>query len=589
MEISPESKAGAIILAVFYFAKPLHSPHIQLHFAMKKILALSIATLLLACSVSKNTAQTPEGQTPFVWQNANIYFLMTDRFMNGDVSNDVQFGRTAPTALLRGFMGGDLKGITQKIEAGYFDKLGISAIWFTPIVEQIHAPVDEGTGNTYGFHGYWTKDWTRLDPNFGTEADLAQLVETAHAHGIRVVLDAVINHTGPATEQDPLWTDWTRTSPKCAYKDYASTTACTLVDNLPDILTESDKAVDLPSFLIEKWRKEGRLEQEMAELDAFFKRTGYPRAPRFYIIKWLTDYIRQFGVDGYRCDTAKHLEESVWAEFRKESDRAFRDWKKANPEKVLDGNDFYLVGEVYNYYISGGRLYDFGDKKVDYFANGFDALINFDLKNDAQKSSYEAIFTKYDYLLRTELKGKSVLNYLSSHDDGGPFDKTRQKPLEAGTKLLLCPGAAQVYYGDETSRALDIPGTQGDATLRAFMNWEELSANEERGGYRIQDVLSHWQKLGKFRKDHPAVGAGTHKMLTISPYTFKREYISGKYSDAIVVGLDMPPGPKKLDVTGVFPDGTVVLDYYSGQKQMVSGGTVLLNSEWEIVLLGRVK
>jgi len=568
--------------------KPLLSLSYSTFAAMKKNgTFLLFVICLLACSTAKNSPQAAYGKPPFLWQNANIYFLLTDRFQNGDHTNDVNFNRSAPTATLRGFMGGDIKGITQKVEEGYFDRLGITAIWFTPVVEQIHAPMDEGTGNTYGFHGYWAKDWTRLDPNFGTENDLAQLVATAHQHRIRIVLDGVINHTGPATAQDPFWSDWARTGPRCTYQDYASTTACALVDNLPDIFTESDKPVELPAFLREKWRKEGRLEKETAELDAFFKRTGYPRAPRFYIIKWLTDYIRKYGVDGYRCDTAKHIEESVWAEFRKESDIAFQDWKKANRSKVLDNNDFYLVGEVYNYFISGGRLFDFGDKKVDFFANGFDALINFDLKNDAQKTSYEAIFSKYDNLLRTEFKGKSVLNYLASHDDGGPFDKARKKPFEAGTKLLLCPGASQVYYGDETNRSLEIPGTEGDATLRSFMNWDELTANAERNGFKTQDVLAHWQKLGRFRSEHPAVGAGTHTMLSANPYTFKRAYRSGKYTDAVVVGLDMPKGKKTLEVAGAFANGTVVTEYYSGQKLTVNNGKVMLDSEWGIVLLGR--
>jgi alpha-amylase len=69
---------------------------------------------------------------------------------------------------LRGFEGGDLRGITDKINEGYFSDLGINAIWFTPIVEQVHGFVDEGTGKTYGYHGYWAKDWTAIDPNFGT-------------------------------------------------------------------------------------------------------------------------------------------------------------------------------------------------------------------------------------------------------------------------------------------------------------------------------------------------------------------------------------------------------------------------------------
>ncbi len=516
-----------------------------------------------------------------------MYFLLTDRFYNGDTRNDLNFGRTTPPGKLRGFMGGDIRGITQKIEDGYFDRLGVSAIWFTPVVEQIHDSVDEGTGVSFGFHGYWTKDWTRLDPNFGTEKDLAELVDKAHRRGIRVVLDGVINHTGPVTEKDPVWpAGWARTGPQCTYTGYTSTIPCTLVKNLPDIKTERNEPVELPPFLLEKWKTEGRLERELAELDAFFKRTGYPRAPRYYIIKWLTDYIRKYGVDGYRCDTAKHIEESVWAELRKEADIAFREWKTAHPGKVLDNNEFYMVGEVYGYGISGGRYYDFGDKKVDYFAQGFNSLINFELKSDA-RNNYEAVFSKYSNLLQNQLRGKSVLNYLSSHDDGGPFDKARAKPIEAGNLLLLCPGAAQIYYGDETSRPLDIPGTEGDATLRAFMNWDELAANTVRGGHPVPEILGHWQKLGRFRNAHPAVGAGVHTQLSATPYWFKREFKSGAFTDAVVVGLDLPKGQNSIPVSGIFAEGATVQDYYSGQQLTVQAGKITLTTNSGIILLGK--
>ena len=96
-----------------------------------------------------------------------------------------------------------------------------------------------------------------------------------------------------------------------------------MVENLPDIKTESNDAVELPPQLVEKWKAEGRYEQEVKELDEFFARTGHPRAPRFYIMKWLTDYITEFGIDGYRVDTVKHTEEFVWQEFKQECDAAF--------------------------------------------------------------------------------------------------------------------------------------------------------------------------------------------------------------------------------------------------------------------------
>ena len=84
------------------------------------------------------------------------------------------------------------------------------------------------------------------------------------------------------------------------------------VDNLPDIFTESDETVELPDPLLAKWKTEGRLSNELDELQLFFDRTGYPRAPRFYIIKWLTDYVNDLGIDGFRVDTVKHADENAW-------------------------------------------------------------------------------------------------------------------------------------------------------------------------------------------------------------------------------------------------------------------------------------
>ncbi|WP_432279850.1 alpha-amylase family glycosyl hydrolase [Pricia mediterranea] len=533
----------------------------------------------------EKTVPEPTKMAPFAWEGANVYFLLTDRFHNGDTLNDVNFERTDPTGPLRGFMGGDIVGITNKIKEGYFTELGVNAIWFSPVMEQIHGSTDETTGNTYGYHGYWTKDWTALDPNFGTKNDLENLVKTAHRYGIRILMDIVVNHTGPVTQRDPVWPDeWVRTNPSCTYTDYQSTTECTLVDNLPDIHTESDRPIELPDALLAKWKKEGRLSQELDELQLFFERTGYPRAPRFYIIKWLSDYVNSLGVDGFRVDTAKHVNENTWSELYKEASYAFEKWKKKHPEEVLDDLPFFMVGEVYGYGISGGRNYDFGDKKVDYFDHGFKSLINFELKKDAQQD-YETIFEKYNDILHNSLKGKSVLNYLTSHDDGDPFDKERNDPIKAANILLLTPGASQIYYGDETARSLTIAGTDdnpvmGDATLRSFMNWDELENLP-----RTKRVLEHWRKLGKFRHDHLAVGAGKQQRLTKSPYVFSRTYLDGDFKDKVVIGLDLPEGKKSLRVKGFFGDGTALYDAYSDTEVTVAEGKVLLDNPYNIALL----
>jgi alpha-amylase len=567
----------------------------QIFSTMKKLLAIIAGTLLLTnCGeITKDSSKSVfaindsiapvVNKTPFLWEGANIYFLLTDRFNNGNPENDLNYDRTDTTGPLRGFMGGDIEGITQKIKEGYFTDLGINAIWFTPVVEQIHGATDEGTGNTYAYHGYWAKDWTDLDPNFGTKKDLEILVKTAHKKGIRVLMDVVLNHTGPKTEIDPVWpSSWVITEPVCEFTNYQNTTACTLVANLPDIKTATDEAVELPDALLAKWKKEGRLSVELDELQLFFDRTGYPRAPRYYIIKWLTDYVNELGIDGFRVDTVKHVDEKAWAELYKESSYAFETWKKKHPDLVLDKTPFYMVGEVYNYGISGGRQFDFGDKKVDYFSNGFNSLINFELKEDA-KLNYETIFKKYNKLLNTKLKGASVLNYLTSHDDGSPFDKDRKRPFYAANVLLLTPGASQVYYGDETARDLTIEGTVGDATLRSFMNWEELDSVKTR------EILTHWQKLGKFRNAHPAIGAGKHKRLGKKPYVFSRTYSEGDYKDKVVIGLNLPKGKKSLWVKGFFGDGTKLYDTYSSTIVEVKKGSVQLDNDFDIALLELAK
>jgi alpha-amylase len=550
---------------------------------MKKITLLSWFIALLSITAIAQNKKSNTTKKPFVWEGANVYFLLTDRFNNGDHTNDHTFNRNKETAKLRGFEGGDIRGVIQKLDEGYFNKLGINAIWLTPIVEQIHGNVDEGTGATYGFHGYWTRDWSSLDPSFGTKEDLAELVQKAHAQGIRIILDAVINHTGPVTPEDSVYpTDWVRTEPKCTYKSYDTYINCTLVENLPDVKTESNENVEVPSFLTNKWKKEGRYEKEMASLEAFFKKTGFPKAPKYYIMKWLSDYISIYGIDGYRVDTAKHTTEDVWSDFKKVCDGAFAEFKKNNPKKVLDQNAFFTVGEVYGYNISGKKEYDFGDKKVNYFEHGFTGLINFDFRNEA-KLNYEELFAKYASILHTDLKGHTVMNYVSSHDDSWPFDKKREKPLESATKLLLTPGIAQVYYGDESARPLEIEGAEGDANLRSNMNWEAIAKDA-----KTNEILIHWQKLGVFRKNHPAIGAGTHQQITATPYVFSRSFTQGKYTDKVVVGLDLPTGKKEISVGTIFPNGTKVKDAYSGKTTVISRGKATIESDDTILLLEKI-
>jgi alpha-amylase len=550
---------------------------------MKTTPLLLLFVLLFSCK-APDDKKTSQKEAPFMWKNATVYFLLADRFNNADTTNDFNFGRKQDGATLRSFMGGDIKGITQKIKDGYFSDLGVNAIWVNPLVEQIHGSVDEGTGKTYGFHGYWTKDWTALDPNFGTMDDLAELVKTAHNNGIRILLDVVMNHTGPVTEQDPLWDGWVRTEPNCTYQDWESTVKCTLVDNLPDILTESEEEVELPQHLLDKWEKEGRLEKELAELDEFFEKTGYPRAPKYYLIKWITDYIREFGVDGFRVDTVKHTEAGIWGELYAEALKALRDWKNENAEEKLDDLDFYMVGEIYNYSIYDGLNYTYdGDTAINFFDEGFHSMINFSLKWELKDKHPEKVFSTYDSLLNQgELKEKSVLNYLSSHDDGNPYDADRSNVFNTATYLMLSPGAAQIYYGDETARLLNADA-EGDAKLRSLMNWKELESDARREGYTIKEIHNHWQKLGQFRKNHPAIGAGHHQKISDAPYAFSRTFNQNEFQDNVMVV--MSENVKEINVENVFSEDQEVKNFYTGETSTVKNGQITFEKDSRLLLL----
>ena len=509
--------------------------------------------------------------------------MLTDRFKNGEPENDLSYNRTTEPALLRGFEGGDIQGIIDKIEDGYFTDLGVDAIWMTPVIEQIHG-YDDSSGITYSYHGYWPKDWTAVDANFGTEAQLAQMIKTAHAHNIRVLIDVIINHTGPATQMDVSWPDeWVRTRPICNWSSYIQNTQCAIATSLPDIKTESEVPVELPDFLLDKWQTEGRLEQELAELEQFFARTGYPRAPKYYIVKWLTDWVREYGVDGFRVDTAKHVEAEIWTILKKESEIAFAQYQAKHPQQLADSQPFYMVGEVMNWGILGFKnavestlAYDYGDKRVNFFDYGFDGLINIGFVEHVQQD-IEKLYSRYSaYLNEGPMQGKGMLNYIGSHDDQDSFDRARKHNYTTAFKLMMAPGGVQIYYGDELARPMLVEGSYGDVGMRANMNWNDLSQLE------TQALLAHWQKLGKFRQQFPAVGAGVHQMLNASPYVFKRELSEAQ---TVVIAQGLAPGIKSIKLNSVFAEGVVLKDYYSGLSAPVKNNRVEINTPYAYLLL----
>ncbi len=531
------------------------------------ILALVFSATVPSVFAQKSTKQ------PFVWEAANMYHAVTDRFSNGDISNNSNYNR-ANVAKSYSFQGGDLRGIIKKIDENYFTNLGINVLSFTPIVEQIHGGVSSSNGVTYGFNGNWTKDWTALDRNFGTKTDLQELIDKAHAKGMRVVMDVVLNHVGPKTDLDATWpNDWVRTSPQCTFTNYQNTVSCVLENGLQDIKTNSDVEVPLPEFLVDKWTAEGRYDTEIKSLNDFFTRTGYPRAPKFYIIKWLTDYVHYYGFDGFNALNANNVDEAVWGHFKAQCNHAFSQWKTNNPTKVLNQDDFYLSGSIDRYGISNLNFYDFGDKKVNYYDYGFNSLSNNDFEKDV-KNGQEVLNSTYSAVLSSELEYYTIINSV-------PRVQSRLNDkifYDNATTLLLAPGISKINYGDETG--IFSKNSDGSQNVHSPMNWDEVENNTE-----TKKLLEHWQKLGQFRKNHPAVGAGIHKQIRQAPYVFSRGYDDGNTIDRVIIALNVNKGFKDIPIASIFKTGTKLRDAYSGIVVEVRRDRVQFESDFTIVLL----
>jgi alpha-amylase len=528
--------------------------------------------------------------------NPIVYFLVTDRFFDGNPANNESYGRkreAKPENDIGTFHGGDLAGLTAKLKEGWFKQLGVNAIWITAPYEQIRGWVVGGNREFkhYAYHGYYALDFTLLDKNMGTEDELREFVKTAHGQGIRVLFDVVMNHPGygdlwslsefigPKTEKkngmlwngweaatlrdyhsyidynDPAWLrwwgpDWIRSGLR-GYTEGGRDDLTGQLAFLPDFKTEQTKPVGIPPFLQKK------PDTRAKEL---------PNATvRNYLVTWLTQWVRDFGIDGFRADTVKHVEPESWAALKKAGVAALADWKAKNPKQKIDDTPFWMTGEYWGQNIERNKIYD----------AGFDNMINFDFQDHAlavtakglDGAALDKLYTDYAKVLARPAS-HNVLSYLSSHDTK-LFDRTRLR--DGGTVLMLAPGGVQIYYGDETARQVG-PSTPGDRQqeTRSFMNWAGADGA----------VLSHFRTLGQFRARHVALARGAHTKLADAPYTFSRV----TPEDRVVVALGVT-APTAVAVGGVFVDGARVRDAYSGATATVAGGRVQITPHTSGVVL----
>lgn len=227
-----------------------------------------------------------------------IYFTVTDRFFDGDAGNNDAYGvGDYNTGEKDGssYHGGDFAGLNQKLD--YLKDLGVNTIWITPIVENIREDQhDKETDTaTYGYHGYWASDFTKLNKHLGTEQQFEALLDAAHSKGMKIMVDVVLNHAGYGTEShfNSILTD-------------ADGNRISMIRDSNNTISGDDKydsLSDLPDFVTEN------------------------KAVRDQLVTWQTEWMSKYSIDYYRVDTVKHVETTTWAAFKNSLTKVNPDFK----------------------------------------------------------------------------------------------------------------------------------------------------------------------------------------------------------------------------------------------------------------------
>ena len=383
---------------------------------------------------------------------------------------------------------------------------------------------------------------------------------------------------------DSWWGCWIRSF---GYSSYATGgDLYSSLAGLPDIRTEMTDTVSIPAFLKIKWAAEadtatiststgntlgnkyGDYKLESVSDVDWYDKTGDWRsdglgAPSDYQVIWLSGWVREFGIDGFRCDTAKHVDMYRWGQLKDACTSALEAWRSdTTKDKTYNGADtgaadwdegFWMTGECFGWTSTAGS--------GDYYSTGkFDSMINFSFNPSQSAStttSYPGTSTWSSYLSinsNSDSDGNgnrnNVLTYISSHDTALCRASNQ---AEVGTMLQLTPGGIQIFYGDECSRGQVYTGCgDTDMMTRGDMDFASNSS-----------CVSHWGKVGTFRKYNPAVGAGTGT-------EYLRTYSGSAGENKVAISVS----GTSIDVSSLWTDGTAVYNWYDGTSSTVSSGSV---------------
>lgn len=477
------------------------------------------------------TDRVKKNENDFDWDEAVVYFMMTDRFFDGNESNNTASGADTYGKNPGLYHGGDFAGVTAKLD--YLQDLGVNTIWLTPIVENIAGVTvtDEGKEDVpynAAYHGYWASDFTKLNPTMGTTEEFKTMISEAHKRGMRIMVDIVVNHAGYGTES-------------------------TFADML------RDKSVS-----------EGDIKSWQSDLPDFATENADVRAK---LVEWQTSWMKNYGVDYFRVDTVKHVDSTTWAALKNST-------TEVNPS-------FKMIGEYYGagYASNGSTLgsgqmdadldFDFNDQATSFVSGNISSVEKFlSARNSALNNAY--------------MTGQ----FLSSHDEDGfkaslmngkkyTEDKATSAALVAATLQLTAKGIPVIYYGEEVG--LSGLNNYPYQTNRYDMDFSKATKDNV--------TYQHYKNLLSIRNAYTDVFARGSRTVVASSDEECYDVIARSYGDTtLYVGMNIKDTAKEVKVPVSLAAGTEVKDLYSGATYTVGsdktvtvtipaakdGGTVIL-------------
>ncbi|WP_051945716.1 pullulanase-type alpha-1,6-glucosidase [Streptacidiphilus rugosus] len=542
-----------------------------------------------------------------------FYFLLPDRFANGDSGNDT--GGITGTRMATGYdptdsgfyHGGDLAGIIDKLS--YIKKLGTTAIWMAPIFK--NRPV-QGTGSnaSAGYHGYWITDFTQVDPHFGTNAQLKELIQKAHAMGMKVFFDVITNHTADVVDYAEKTYDYRSTG---AYPTLdatgrpvdttavANANAADGTANYPKLTKNSfpytpvfdsaaDATVKSPAWLNDvtlyhnrgntTFAGENATEGDFSGLDDLD--TQDPRVVSG-MEKIYENWVKQDDVDGFRIDTVKNVNMAFWQQWAP----ALKKYAEEQGNKK-----FFMFGEVYDAnttvnssYVTQGKLdaalgFPFQNAARLYASQGASAQVLSSLYADDYKyASAESDAYEQPTFLGNHDMGR-IGSFLQS-DNPGASDATLLKKDDLAQQLLfLTRGQPVVYYGDEQG----FTGPGGDKSARQDMfasQTAEYNADAVIGGSTgsaarystTAPVYTTIAQLAALRAANPALanGAQIERYAASGPGVYAFSRIDAKQQVEYLVAVNNATTDQAVQVPTYSAGMGFTPIYGSGQSHAVTG------------------